>query len=97
MVTGCADHIASAFVAGACDQGDLVVKYGGAGDIMLTCERPVTDARTFIDFHIVPGLYVSNGCMAASGSVLNWIVAQLGRAEAEASRSRRADASCLAG
>ena len=31
VVTGCADHIASAFVAGACDQGDLVVKFGGAG------------------------------------------------------------------
>ncbi len=87
VVTGCADHIASAFVAGACDQGDLVVKFGGAGDIMLTCERPVTDPRMFIDFHIVPELYVSNGCMAASGSVLNWIVAQLGQAEADAARA----------
>ena len=87
VVIGCADHIASAFVAGACDQGDLVVKFGGAGDIMLTCQRPVTDPRMFIDFHIVPDLYVSNGCMAASGSVLNWIVAQLGQAEAEAARA----------
>ena len=86
VVTGCADHIASAFVAGACDQGDLVVKFGGAGDIMLTCERPVTDPRMFIDLHIVPGLYVSNGCMAASGSVLNWIVAQLAQAEAQAAQ-----------
>ena len=87
VVTGCADHIASAFVAGACDQDDLVVKFGGAGDIMLTCERPVTDPRMFIDFHIVPELYVSNGCMAASGSVLNWIVAQLGQAESETARA----------
>ena len=87
VVTGCADHIASAFVAGACDQGDLVVKFGGAGDIMLTCQRPVTDPRMFIDFHIVPGLYVSNGCMAASGSVLNWIVAQLGQAASEAAQA----------
>ena len=31
VVTGCADHIASAFVAGACDQGDLVVKFGVPG------------------------------------------------------------------
>ena len=87
VVTGCADHIASAFVAGACEEGDLVVKFGGAGDIMLTSERPVTDPRMFIDFHIVPGLHVSNGCMAASGSVLNWIVAQLGQGEAEAARA----------
>ena len=87
VVTGCADHIASAFVAGALDEGDLVIKFGGAGDVMLTCGRPVTDPRMFIDFHVAPGLYVSNGCMAASGSVLNWIVDRLGRAEAETARA----------
>ena len=82
VVAGCADHIASAFVAGASEDGDLVVKFGGAGDIMLSCSRAVTDPRLFIDFHIVPGLYFTNGCMAASGSVLNWIVRHLAKAEA---------------
>ena len=81
VVAGCADHIASAFVAGASRDGDLVVKYGGAGDIMLSTSQPVTDPRMFIDFHIVPGLFFSNGCMAASGSVLNWIGAHLAKAE----------------
>ena len=83
VVAGCADHIASAFVAGAAEDGDLVVKFGGAGDIMLSCREAVTDPRMFIDFHIVPGLYFSNGCMAASGSMLNWIVRHLARAEVE--------------
>lgn len=83
VVAGCADHVASAFVAGASHDGDLVVKYGGAGDIMLSTSRPVTDPRMFIDFHIVPDLFFTNGCMAASGSVLNWIVAHLGKAELE--------------
>jgi len=55
VVAGCADHIASAFVAGAAQDGDLVVKFGGAGDIMLSCSTAVTDPRLFIDFHIVPG------------------------------------------
>ena len=88
VVAGCADHIASAFVAGASHDGDLVVKYGGAGDIMLSCSTPVTDPRMFIDFHIVPGLFFTNGCMAASGSVLNWIADNLARAEAEEAKRR---------
>jgi len=87
VVAGCADHIASAFVAGASQDGDLVVKYGGAGDIMLSCSAPRTDPRLFIDYHIVPGLFFSNGCMAASGSVLNWIVANLAKAEAEEAKA----------
>ena len=82
VVAGCADHIASAYVAGATSDGDLVTKFGGAGDIMLSCSRAETDPRLFIDFHIVPGLFFSNGCMAASGSVLNWIVRHLAKAEA---------------
>ena len=75
--------------AGAAEDGDLVVKFGGAGDIMLSCREAVTDPRMFIDFHIVPGLHFSNGCMAASGSMLNWIVRHLARAEAEEARERR--------
>jgi xylulokinase len=74
VVAGCADHVASAFVCGAAGNGDLVLKYGGAGDILLSSDTPVADVRLFIDYHIVPGLYFPNGCMAASGSFLNWIV-----------------------
>jgi xylulokinase len=87
VVAGCADHIASAFVAGAAQDGDLVVKFGGAGDIMLSSSKAVTDPRLFIDFHIVPGLYFTNGCMAASGSVLNWIARHLAKAEASEAES----------
>ena len=74
VVAGCADHVASAYVAGAVRDGDLVLKFGGAGDILLSTEKPVTDPRLFIDYHIVPGLYFSNGCTATSGTLLNWIV-----------------------
>ena len=88
VVAGCADHIASAFVAGACADGDLVTKFGGAGDIMLSCREAVTDPRMFIDFHIVPGLFFTNGCMAASGSVLNWIARHLAGQEARDAASQ---------
>ena len=87
VIAGCADHIASAFVAGAVTDGDLVTKFGGAGDILLSCSRAVTDPRLFIDYHIVPGLFFSNGCMAASGTVLNWIVRHLAGAEAAAAEA----------
>ncbi len=87
-MAGCADHVASAFVCGASNDGDLVIKFGGAGDILLSSSKPIADRRMFIDHHIVPGLYFPNGCMAASGSLLNWVVRQWGGtaiAEAEAS------------
>lgn len=88
VVAGCADHVASAFVAGIVADGDLLLKFGGAGDILLAAGRPVPDARLFLDHHLVPGRFLPNGCMAASGSVLNWIVstmaAHLPRATAHA-------------
>jgi xylulokinase len=77
VVAGSADHVASAFAAGLAREGDLLVKLGGAGDILLTTAAPVIDWRLFLDFHLVPGLYLPNGCMAASGSFIRWFQAQL--------------------
>jgi xylulokinase len=82
IVTGCADLVASAFLAGAVAEGDMVLKYGGSGDILLVAAKPVTDPRLYIDHHLVPGLWFSNGCMAASGSLLNWIVREWAAGEA---------------
>lgn len=87
VVAGCADHVASAFVCGAARNGDLVLKYGGAGDILLSADAPVADPRLFIDYHIVPGLYFPNGCMAASGSFLNWIVRNWAGGEADKAKA----------
>jgi xylulokinase len=81
VVAGCADHVASAFVAGAAAEGDLVLKFGGAGDILLSTAKQVTDPRLFIDYHILPDHYFSNGCTATSGSLLNWIVRQFAGGE----------------
>jgi xylulokinase len=77
VVAGCADHVASAFVAGIRRDGDLLIKFGGAGDILLATDRPMPDPRLFLDYHLVPGLFMPNGCMACSGAVLNWIVREL--------------------
>lgn len=73
VVAGCADHVASAFVAGVVAEGDLLIKFGGAGDVLLASAAARPDPRLFLDHHIVPGLWLTNGCMAASGSVLKWL------------------------
>jgi xylulokinase len=72
VVAGSADHIASAFSAGLKTPGDLLVKLGGAGDILYSLDEPVVDRRLFLDYHVIPGKFILNGCMAASGSILKW-------------------------
>lgn len=77
VVGGCADHVASAFVAGLTLPGDLLIKLGGAGDILLVTDGPRPDPRLFLDHHLRPGQWLSNGCMAASGSVLKWLAREV--------------------
>ncbi len=89
VVAGCADHVASAFVAGIRRDGDLLIKFGGAGDILLATDTPRPDPRLFLDHHIVPGLFMPNGCMACSGAVLNWIVRELAAGALEDAESLR--------
>lgn len=92
VVAGSADHVASAFAAGLSREGDLLVKLGGAGDILLSTATPVIDARLFLDFHLAPGLYLPNGCMAASGSFIRWFQAQLAGGSPLASLDAEAEA-----
>jgi xylulokinase len=72
VVAGTADHIASAFSAGLKAPGDLLVKLGGSGDILYSLDDPVLDGRLFLDYHVIPGKFILNGCMAASGSIIKW-------------------------
>ena len=75
---GSADHVASAFSAGVVEPGDLLIKLGGTGDILLCADKPIVDARLFLDYHLVDGLFLPNGCMAASGSLIVWFQRTLG-------------------
>lgn len=72
VVAGSADHIASAFSAGLRVHGDLLVKLGGAGDILYCIDEITVDPRLFLDYHVVPQKFILNGCMATSGSILKW-------------------------
>ena len=72
VVAGSADHIASSFSSGLKNQGDLLVKLGGAGDIMISLDEIIVDERLFLDYHDIPGKYIASGCMASSGSLIKW-------------------------
>jgi xylulokinase len=76
VVAGSADHVASAYTAGLKTSGDLLVKLGGAGDILMVIDRFQPEPRLFIDYHVIPGQFLINGCMAASGSIIKWFQAQ---------------------
>ena len=52
VYAGTADHVASAFCTGAHQNGDLVLKLGGAGDILLSLDHLVIDDRLFCLFRV---------------------------------------------
>jgi xylulokinase len=74
VVGGAADLIASALGAGITRKGDVLLKFGGSVDILIATDQPVADSRMYLDYHLVPGLYMPNGCMATGGTALNWFV-----------------------
>ena len=81
---GAADHIASGFAAGVTGPGDVLLKFGGAADILISSDTAQPDPRMFLDYHLVPGLFMPNGCMASGGSALNWFVDRIAYGEKEA-------------
>jgi xylulokinase len=78
VIAGSADHVAAALAAGA-GPGELVLKIGGAGDVLLAVDRFAPDPRLYIDYHDVPGTFLLNGCMATSGSLVKWFAAAFAR------------------
>ncbi|WP_448954367.1 FGGY-family carbohydrate kinase [Labrys neptuniae] len=84
VVGGAADHIASALCAGVLAPGDVLLKFGGSVDVLIASDKVAPDPRLYLDYHLVPGLYVPNGCMSTGGSGLNWFVATFAGGEREA-------------
>jgi xylulokinase len=73
-----ADHVAGALAAGLVADGDVVVELGGAGNILVRSPRPIVDARLYLDYHLVPGAWAPNGCMATTGSLVRWFQREIG-------------------
>lgn len=72
VISGSADHVASTLAAGITEPGDLLIKFGGAGDILYCTDTVKPHPLLFFDYHIVPERYLLNGCMASSGSLVKW-------------------------
>jgi len=82
VVGGAADHIASAYAAGVVSPGDVLLKFGGSNDILIATDRARPDKRIFLDYHLLPDLFMPNGCMASGGSALNWFTRTIATGEA---------------
>ncbi len=72
VVAGSADHVAAGLAAGLTQDGDVLLKFGGAGDILYCAGRPEPDPHFYFDYHDIPGLTLISGCMATSGSLVKW-------------------------
>ena len=83
VVGGAADLIASALAAGLAGDGDVLLKFGGSVDVLVASAQATPDARLYLDHHLVPGLWVPNGCMSTGGSGLDWFVRTFATSEAE--------------
>ncbi|MCF7548216.1 FGGY family carbohydrate kinase [Pseudonocardia sp. WMMC193] len=100
IVVGGADHVLSAVASGLRRPGDWTVKLGGGGDILAVSDFPLVDRRLYLDAHPVPGLWLPNGCMATSGSLVRWLAALTGVDDlaalgAEAAARRPGEVLCL--
>jgi len=72
VFVGGADHVLSAYGAGLKDVGEILIKLGGAGDILAVSDTLILSDKLYIDSHPIPGKWLPNGCMATSGSILRW-------------------------
>lgn len=100
LVVGGADHVLSAYSAGVSSDGDWLVKLGGAGDILVASASQLVDERLYLDAHPVEGIWLPNGCMATSGSLIRWFQAltkidDLAQMDIEAADCRPAEVLCL--
>lgn len=77
VVAGSADHIAAALAAGLTQDGDILLKFGGAGDILYCSAAAEPDEHFYFDYHDIPGLTIISGCMATSGSLVKWFAREL--------------------
>lgn len=84
VIGGAADMIASALGAGVTRRGDILLKFGGAVDILVATDQVKPDPRLYLDYHLIPGLFMPNGCMSTGGSGLNWFVRNFAGGEAAA-------------
>ena len=82
MFGGAADHIASALGAGLVSPGDVLLKFGGAVDILVASDGARPTRASFSTIISCLASSSPNGCMATGGSALNWFARKFACGEA---------------
>jgi xylulokinase len=72
VVAGSGDTVCSALSAGVVRSNDLMLMYGTTGCFVYCTKDACPDKRFYFDYHVIPGMYALNGCMASSGMLLKW-------------------------
>jgi xylulokinase len=90
VVAGSGDTICSALAAGAIEPNDLMLMYGTTGCFVFCTKSVIPDPRFYFDYHVIPGMYALNGCMATSGVLLRWFKDNFGQEE-----QRTAEKECI--
>ena len=86
VIAGSADHVTSAFVAGIREDGDCLIKFGGAGDIMLAAAEPDTGPAPVPRLPYRPRQFTAQRLHGRSGAILNWLVVLAGQAVQETAK-----------
>src|SRR5450759_307999 len=77
VVAGSADHVAAGLASGLVQNGDVLLKFGGAGDLLYCAYLPEPYPHFYFDYHDIPGRKLISGCMATSGSLVKWFAHEL--------------------
>ena len=72
VVAGSGDTVCSALSGGVVRSNELMLMYGTTGCFVYCTREACPDPRFYFDYHVIPGMYALNGCMATSGMLLRW-------------------------
>ena len=97
VTVGCVDSIATPLALGLVRSGRLSIELGTTGIIYAATHNPKPDARIFLDFSPIEGLYYIGGGTAASGICYNWMIELLMNGKIDYDAANRLAASSVPG
>lgn len=73
VIAGGEDTSCASLAVGVVSAGEALLSMGTASTLFLAQSRPYTDPRLLAFPHVLPGLVLIGGSMAAGGSAMEWI------------------------
>jgi xylulokinase len=91
VVAGSGDTVCSALSAGVVESNEMMLMYGTTGCFVYCTKDACPDPRFYFDYHVIPGMYALNGCMATSGMILRWFRDNFCREELKSAETKGID------